>query len=433
MKTYSNPRQGQTLMMFSVATVTIFGLMGLVVDLGWSYFRKEAAQAAAQAAASAATAAAAKSAGTSISCTSLNVVCQSESDCPAVIANGGVTNIDKGCLYAKENGFSTSGRQRVTISAGTSTPAVGNGATPRYWVTVKINETLPQLFSSVLGFSSAQVTARSTSGYFPPALGGCIYILNPTSQAIQLNGNITLQTGCGLNINSNYYAALKLVGSAAVTATGGSSINIVGGYVVDTNSALSPTPVTGAPTFRDPMGDVPPPSVGACDNTGLSTSNNDKITISGGVYCGSITVTGHSVVTMNPGLYIIKSGGLSVGGQATLNGSGVTIYVQSGSVGLAGGASTNLTAPASGSWQGILFYQDQGDTSSASLVGGSGQFMTGVLYFPTTHMDYNAGSSTTAQQATIICDTLNVTGNSYIAASGNSPFMTLFSGIGVLE
>ena len=433
MKSYSKHRRGQALMMFSLATATIFGLMGLVVDLGWSYFRKQAAQAAAQSAASAAAAAAAKSAGSSISCASPNVVCQDEATCPAVIANGGVTNLEKGCLYAKENGFTTGGRQRVTIAAGTSTPPTGNGATPRYWVTVKVIETLPQTFSTVLGFSTAQVAARSTSGYFPQALGGCIYVLNPTAQAMQVTGNISLYTGCGLNINSIDPSALRLVGGASVTATGGSSINVAGGYVTGTNSLISPAPITGAPTFRDPMGDVPPPSVGACDSTGVSTSNNEKLTITPGVYCGAINVTGHSVLTMNPGLYIITSGGLSVGGQATLNGSGVTIYVQSGSVGLSGGATTNLTAPTSGAWQGILFYQDKNDVSSASLVGGSGQFMSGVLYFAYTHMDYNAGSATTAQQATIICDTLNVTGNSYISASGSSPFMTLFSGIGVLE
>jgi len=433
MKNPHNVRRGQTLLMFSMTSVTIFGLMGLVVDLGWSHFRKQAAQAAAQAASSAATAAAALSGGSAISCSTMNVVCQAETNCPETILNGGVTNIDKGCLYAKENGFITSGRQKVTIAAGTSTPPTGNGAIPRYWVTVRVSETLPQLFSRVLGFSTGTITARSTSGYFPPALGGCIYILNSFSQAMQLNGNITFTTGCGININSNYYAALKLVGSASVAATGSSQIKIVGGYVADANSILTPMPINGAPTFRDPMGDVPPPAVGACDSTGVSTSNNEQRTVTPGVYCGAITVTGHSVLTLSPGLYIIKSGGISVGGQATLKGAGVTIYVQSGSVGFAGGATSNLTAPTSGPWQGLLFYQDQANTSSASLVGGSDQLMSGVLYFPTTHLDYNAGSTTTAQQATIICDTLNVTGNSYIAASGNSPFMTLFSGIGVLE
>jgi hypothetical protein len=93
----------------------------------------------------------------------------------------------------------------------------------------------------------------------------------------------------------------------------------------------------------------------------------------------------------------------------------------------------DLTAPGSGVWQGILFFQDRANASSASLVGGSGQQMSGVLYFPTTHVDFNGGSASNAQQVTLIADTLNITGNSWITAAGNSPLMTLFSGVAVLE
>src|SRR6185369_5070029 len=103
------------------------------------------------------------------------------------------------------------------------------------------------------------------------------------------------------------------------------------------------------------------------------------------------------------------------------------IYLQTNSVAFAGGATSNLSAPTSGPWQGMLFYQDRADTTSASLVGGSGQLMTGILYFPSASLAYTAGSTTTAQSATIICDTLNITGNSYIAQSGNSPLVSIFS------
>jgi Flp pilus assembly protein TadG len=425
--------RGQTILMFSVAAIVMFGMLGLVVDVGWGYFRKDAALAAARSAAIAAVAAAVQTAGVSISCGAVDVKCQSETPCPNPAPNPAVYNTDKGCLYATANGFSTAGQQTVTIASGVGTPPTGNGATPKYWATVQVTETVPQLFSAVLGFRNATVKARSTAGYFPPANGGCVYVLNPASQAMLINGNILFQTGCGVNINSTYYAALKLVGSASLVANSGSNINIVGGYTADTNSSVSPIPITGAAAFRDPLGDVPPPSVDSCVSSGVSLGNNDKQTITPGVYCGPITVTGHAVLTLSAGLYILTTGGLNVGGQATLNGTGVTIYLPTNTVQLAGGATTNITAPTTGPWQGVLFYQDRSDTTSASLVGGSGQFMSGVLYFPSAHMSYTAGSNTTAQSATIICDTLNITGNSYLAQSGNSPFMTLFSGIGVLE
>jgi Flp pilus assembly protein TadG len=429
----SNRECGQTLLLFVFATITLFGMMGLVIDIGWHYFRKQAAQAAAQAAASTAVTAAVASGGTSVNCTSINVVCQAETPCPSSAPQDLSSNISKGCVYASTNGFSTAGRQKVTLTSGTGIPPTGNGASARYWVTARVSETVPRLFFAVLGFHDTTVTARATAGYFPPPTGGCVYVMHPDSQAMLINGNILFQSACGVNIQSNDSAALKLAGSASLIADSGSSINIVGGYTADANSTITPVPTTGVATFRDPLADVPPPNYTGCGSTGVSLGNNDKVTIDPGVYCGPVTVTGHAVLTMNPGLYVISSGGLSVGGQATVNGSGVTMYFPTNTASFAGGATTNLTAPSSGPWQGVLFYQDRSDTTSASLTGGSGQSMSGIMYFPAAHMAYTAGSSTNAQSATIICDTLNITGNSYLAQTGNSPFLTLFSGVGMLE
>src|SRR5689334_17030757 len=119
MKQSSNRRRGQTLLLFVFATLSLFGMLGLVIDLGWKYFRKQAAQAAAQAAAAAAVAAAVESGGTTVSCTSINVTCQSETPCPYPAPSELTSNISKGCVYATTNGFSTTGRQKVTLTSGT--------------------------------------------------------------------------------------------------------------------------------------------------------------------------------------------------------------------------------------------------------------------------------------------------------------------------
>jgi Flp pilus assembly protein TadG len=48
-------RKGQTAVLFTLAIVPLLGVIGLVVDLGWDYYRRQAAQTAADAAASAVT------------------------------------------------------------------------------------------------------------------------------------------------------------------------------------------------------------------------------------------------------------------------------------------------------------------------------------------------------------------------------------------
>ena len=421
------------MLLFSLGSMALFGMLGLVVDIGWAYYRKQTAQSAAESAAIAAVGAAVKLSGGTIVCGVSNVVCQAQTACPAPAANAGVTSTDIGCEYATTNGVSTGGRQNVTVESNTTKPTTVSGTSPKYWVTVRVTESIPQLFSSVLGVTKAQVSARSTAGYFPASIGGCIYVLNANAQAMQMNGNIQFTTGCGINVDSNNSSAINLVGGATLTGTNNAQISVVGGYSTSTNASINPTPTTGASTFTDPLGDVPPPTIGSCTSFGVSLSNNQTMTISPGVYCGAISVTGHANLTLNAGLYIITTGGLNVGGQATLNGTGVTVYLQTNSVSFAGGATTNITAPTSGVWQGILFYQDRTDTTSASLVGGSGQILNGVLYFPNTHMDYTGGNSTTSQSVTIVADTLNITGNSWINASGVSPLTSLFSGIGVFE
>ena len=113
--------------------------------------------------------------------------------------------------------------------------------------------------------------------------------------------------------------------------------------------------------------------------------------------------------------------GLWVAGQGTISGNGVTVYYETGTVNFAGGATVNLSAPTRGTWQGVLMFQARRNTQAASLVGGSNQLTSGILYFPNAHFNYKGGSSSTTQNATIVSDTLNLVGNSYFSAAATSP------------
>ena len=100
---------------------------------------------------------------------------------------------------------------------------------------------------------------------------------------------------------------------------------------------------------------------------------------------------------------------------------------------MSGGASVNLTAPSSGAWQGILFYQDRADTTGSTLVGGTNQLMNGVVYFPSAHLNYTGGSSVNATQTTIVSDTLTMVGNSTISAAASSQFTGVTGGAFLIE
>ena len=85
-------RRGQAVIMVSVGVTFLMGILGLVVDVGWGYYRKQVAQAAADSAVMAAMAA--TGTGT-IACGVGGVVCRPDGiSCSS--ASGG-TNLKTGC------------------------------------------------------------------------------------------------------------------------------------------------------------------------------------------------------------------------------------------------------------------------------------------------------------------------------------------------
>ncbi len=418
-------------MLFTLAVVPLLGMVGLVVDIGWMYFRKQAAQTAADAAAAAAAAAAYSSAGGGPSCTSTGISCSStEYVCPANPSTTPANNLEVGCLYAKENGFVTAGRQKVTIQSGIGAPPTAPSVTISYWMIVRVSETVPQLFSAVLGFSAGTVTARATTGTREGSAGGCVLTLNPSLVGMTISGAATLTSGCGVYINSNNNQAITMNGGATITTSGNARTQIVGNC--NGCASISPAPLTGQPTFSDPFADMNAPSAGICQ-TGISMGSHDTQTISAGTYCGGWDLTSHADLTLNPGTYYVR-GNINLGSQTRLRSNGgVMIYLEDGYINMQGGAAVDLSAPTSGYYQGVLFFQARGNTNPSTLVGGTSQTMNGVLYFPSANLTYTGGSSTAATQTTIVADTLTMVGNSYIQAASNTQFTGNIGGAFIVE
>jgi Flp pilus assembly protein TadG len=428
--------RGQTAVLFTLMMVPLFGVTGLVIDIGWAYYRKEAAQTAADAAASAAADAAyTASAGAAPTCGTTGVACySSEYTCPTTITTP-TNNIQRGCMYASDNGFSSTGRQKVTFTSGVGSAPTAAGATVAYWVSVKVSERIPQLFSSVLGFPNALVTARTTTGTRVASSGGCVITLNPTaSGAISMNGTTNLTTGCGVFDNSSAADAINIVGGGNITTIGTAKTDIVGQW--SGSGVISPAPRMNQPHMDDPFLDMAPPTYSGCSNTGINLGSHSSQSLPGGssttVICGDINLSSQSTLTLGAGLYVV-TGTISLGGQTSIFGSGVTIYLPNGGVSMAGGASVSLSAPSSGTWQGILFYQKRGNATQSTLVGGTNQQMNGVLYFPSANLTYTGGSGTTATATTIVADTLTLNGNSFINASAVTSFTGTTGGVAMIE
>jgi len=106
---------------------------------------------------------------------------------------------------------------------------------------------------------------------------------------------------------------------------------------------------------------------------------------------------------------------------ATLSGSGVTlVFTGSGSnwgtASIGSNAIVNLSAPTSGSTQGIVIYGDRNMPAGTafSFTGGSTQTFNGAIYLPKAALSYSGGDGTTTSCTKIIADTVTFTGNSNV-------------------
>lgn len=340
---------------------------------------------------------------------------------------------------SKINGFEN-GRDG-TIVAVNNPPTLGPMAGLDDYVEVIVSQPRPNFFMNLLGFSTTNVSSRavaSVNGSGSP----CIVTLDPGDKqtGLLINGTPDVAASCGVQVNGTGSDALRINGSGTLRAGGaGAGIGVVGGWSPSDGSGFTPTPVN-IPHFQDPLIHLPVPDTsGAC-------STNAGPNFTPGKYCGGITINGAGTYTFAAGMYILYGGGMKITStSANVTGTGVTFYntgTANGAfaykpVSIAGGGTITLTAPTSGTYGGILFFQDRNYTcpsgngscnnDTSTFGGGSNEYLTGALYFPGTDVTY-AGNPSSVVSSLIIAWRLTFNGtsqlNNHLLLGGGSPIHT---------
>jgi len=411
-------RSGQAAIFATLTLSLIFSSMGLAVDLGWSYFLKQRVQTAADAAATAAAVyalthndtCATVSCGTALTCTS--------------ITSPPSSSLTAGCLYATADGPPVLTASLIENDS-THLPGSLSGVAPSIWVQATVSASNPNLFFSVSGFGTAHITASAIAGIPGVPAASCIYALDPSaSGALTVKGTATISaTNCPVYVDSNSGSALVKTGSGSINGT----VDIVGNYSQVGSGSISPAPSTGKSLVADPLAALPTPTFSGCDFTNYSTSSD--ATLSPGVYCGGVSITGSGTITMNPGIYIMNGGGFSSGGSANITGSHIMIYNTAtasqtiGAVSITGSGTLTLSAPNTGTYEGILIFQDRSQSVGGTVTGSNTSVVTGTLYFPDANLTYTG--TTTAQYTAIVADTVTMVGTSAFKTDTNGTFTGL--------
>jgi len=294
-------------------------------------------------------------------------------------------------------------------------PTSGPNQTPTA-VEVVLTQDVPRFFTAVFSPKPLTIKARAVAIY-RTAADACILALNKTaSQAVNVQGNTHVNlVGCDVMSNSIANDAVNVWGSSTIStdcvvSAGGVTNN--GGLTLTGTDCHSP--ITQAPRAHDPFDSLPTPSPGPTRNV-PNGNNKNGLNLSPGNYSNGMDLQG--VVNLAPGTYYVSGGDFNVNANASVTGSGVTIFMQSGSsVSINGNSHISLSAPTSGTYSGILFFGDRNAPSgSVTFNGDNTSQLTGDLYFPTQSVAYKGNFSGQDGCMQIVADTIIWTGSTTIA------------------
>ncbi|MBV8632387.1 MAG: hypothetical protein JOZ83_15770 [Silvibacterium sp.] len=409
---------GQALVLAGVGMVVIVGFLALAIDVGQLRYAQTKLQNAADAAAMAA-AIEISYCGNTHACTAMQTAAQK-----ALAENG----------FSGSTVYTNCGTPGTGLTIGVNQGPCALGSTssdPHYgssqFAEVVVTYSQPTYFARTLGVSSVKIKVRAEAGLANST--NCLFVsTNNTStsanNALLVNGSASIAASCGIIDDAGGSSAAIFNGNDTINSAG---LYIHGGDINNGNNTISPSPTTNALAVADPLSYLTAPTAGSCTYTNeVINGGSGTVTLNPGTYCGGLIINGNVTVSFTSGTYIMQ-GNMIVNGGDTISGTGLTFYFSSGSLTMNGSSDANLVAPTSGTYAGILIYQDSSDSSGIILNGDSNSVWQGTLYAPAANLTLNGGGNLAAYT---ILDTESLTvnggvnftmGSNYSSLSGGSP------------
>ena len=266
-------------------------------------------------------------------------------------------------------------------------------------VKVDISEQWTPFFAHFIADNVTPVNVTATAR-FVGRNNICVLGLAKYKTAIDVDtdGRLTGKK-CGVFTNSGDSNSLRIAQGAEVNA---SIICSAGGASVSASANVNPKALTDCPVVEDPLASRPPPEVGSCTHNKLVVDSK-PMTLDPGVYCGGLTIKGTAQVTLNPGIYVIKDGGLIVTNTASIEGEGVGFYVTGKASGFNFTTDTrvSLSAPTSGPMAGLLLFEDRTIQAiiNHKISSNDARKLIGTLYMPVGNLLIDAKEPVADQSA----------------------------------
>ncbi len=394
---FRDAEEGHALVVIAITMLAMLFGVGLAIDSGQLFNGRRTAQEAADAAAFA---------GATVLYQGGTVQQATDAAIADAALNGYATNVP------------TSGTT-VTVSPPASGPFIGN---PSYVEVVISAPVRTSLVPQQAGVTT--VRARGVAGNVARANTYAVMALDQscTQQgAINVGTSGILQvTGGGIELNSCSATAGTNTGSGTVTLAAGYTTDVVGNV-----SGTWPGVRAGRPVAPDPFAGLPRPSTNGLPSYSPACSPTVN---QPGIYTTSFS--SNCTYVLAPGVYVLKGAGVNLAGNSSLctgapctpatAAGGVMLFLTNASYPAAGGAcgtftlqgnagsGSNLSGPTTGTYLGMLLWQDAACTGTLTF-GGNGEIdaTNGTIYAPTATVQAN-GNNADVQVSQIVAKRIDV-------------------------
>ncbi len=316
-----------------------------------------------------------------------------ESNLPERLANAtmqltinddGSVTVDASAIY-KPAFMSLVGVSSLNIAV--SSRAISS-MTPDQTVTTTKTET-------VTTHATACMLARASNG-------GNALLVNSPARVDSKNCEIHVRSGSNdafmFNTGATFNAS-KFCIKGTATARGTTNA------AIETDCDAAPDTIAGS---------LPTPNDSFCTFNNFTPANSEYVVLTPGTYCGWSNFNGKPKITLTPGLYIIKNGGWNFNDGIEVTGAGVSIYLtgNGATINMNGKISWDISAPTSGTYEGILYFQNPSLPAGNFIFNGlNGQHLQGLIYLPTQNIQFKSKSKSGTRDAiSVVANTIIIDG-----------------------
>jgi len=318
----------------------------------------------------------------------------------------------------------------------TNPPSSGTYASDANAVRVALTVSRKLSFSGLFMASAPTIRATALATVVPSGNYCVVSLEDQAVTGINATGSTDVELGCGMITNSTSMTAAVATGSSEVTA---SPIAAVGGIPASSHWGAGTVLQPFTLAQEDPFKNAPMPTPSSCSNAPNNQPNDPPLTITNptGTRCFKSTLDIKGTVTMEPGVYIFDGANLSMNNTgAKLTCMGCTFIFTTSTTDMSkigapdiNGGEIDLKAPDTGSYKGMIFYQDRraDANNSIKINGNNNSYLEGAFYFPRAELTFQGTAGMDSKCLQLVSKRVVFTGNSAITnncptGSGSSSF-----------